>query len=98
MGFTFFKSILATLFCLLVAVHAIEFQDELEVKIPMRSQSQSVRGTPSDGFGIHLESWDLTEGIRIDVNSTSNFVFETFNSLLQRWPNTLILYGPKTSH
>jgi len=85
MGFTF-EHIFATLFCLLVAVHAIGFQDELEVKIPRRSQSQSVRGTPSDGFGIHLESWDLTEGIRI--NSTSNFVFETVNSLLQRWPNT----------
>ena len=82
MGFTF---ILATLFSLVV-VHAIEYQDELEVKISGRSQSQSVRDTPSDDFGIHLESWDLTEGIRVD--STSNFIFETVNSLLQRWPNT----------
>src|SRR6266571_7705936 len=80
MGFTFFNNILATLFTTLV-VQAIEFQDGLG-----RSQTQSVRGTPSDDFGIHLESWDLTEGIHI--NSTSNFVFETVNSLLQHWPNT----------
>ena len=67
---TFFKNISATLFCLLVVVHA----------------SEQSRGTPSEVFGIHLDSWDLTEGIH--VNSTSNFVFETVNSLLQRWPNT----------
>ena len=82
MGFTFSKT--ATLLCLLVIVHAIEFQDE---------QSQSVRCTPSD-----LESWDLTEGIH--TNSTSNFVFETVNSLLQHWSNTRYRNGKVsfTSH
>jgi len=80
MGSTFFKTISATLVSIL-GVQAIGFQDELG-----RSQSPSFGGTPSDNFGIHLESWDLTEGIHI--NSTSNFVFETVNSLLQHWPNT----------
>jgi len=80
MGSTFFKTISATLVSIL-GVQAIGFQDELG-----RSRSPSFGGTPSDNFGIHLESWDLTEGI--PINSTSNFVFETVNSLLQHWPNT----------
>jgi hypothetical protein len=32
------------------------------------------------------ESWNLAKGP--GINSTSNFVFETVNSLLQHWPNT----------
>jgi hypothetical protein len=51
---------------------------------------------PSNGLqanlwmGSHAQdsggSWNLAKGP--GINSTSNFVFETINSLLQHWPNT----------
>jgi len=61
MGLTFFENISATFFCILVVVHAIEFQDKLEVNITGRSQSQSIKGALPDDYGIHLESWNLTK-------------------------------------
>ncbi len=36
--------------------------------------------------GYQTESWNLAKGP--EINSSSNFVFETVNSLLQNWPNT----------